>query len=154
MSTNFVGKTRLFPSDKSKVPRGGGTSFHAAPLNQQVDIETFCLHSSVFRAICREGSMLAVCLTCLLQLQFCTELFWDVALYFYQRLGCCTIIVLLPLLILIDHRLMRLKWCTELCRVNSRKWKIQYMCTCTVLAVVKSGDFSNTHAEEYTVPVK
>ena len=58
--------------------------------------------------LCLEGGTLGACWTCFSRPQFCTELFCGVAFYSHQRLGCSAIVVLLPRLILIHHRLMRL----------------------------------------------
>ena len=63
----------------------------------------FCLP-----ALCPEDSRLVACLTQFSQVQFCTELFWGVVFYSCQRLGCLVILILLPHLILLDHKLMQL----------------------------------------------
>ena len=62
---------------------------------------------TIFLPSASESNTLVVCLTRLSQPQFCTELFWSVSVYSYQRLGCRAILVLLPRLILVGHKLMR-----------------------------------------------
>ena len=138
MSTNFIGQTRLFPSVKSRV-QGEKRKIHAVP---PAKINRLILKLPAFSlpALYPDGSTLAAHLTCLSQPQFCTELFWGVASYSYWRLGCYTICILLLHQILIDYRLMWLSdGALHSVERNWRKWKVQYMFTCTVCAVIKSG---------------
>ena len=96
MSTSFLGKTRLSPQISKEYHREKKQQQTNMPCwkPKSTDIET-----NVFSltALCPEGSMLATCLACLSQPQFYTELFWGMAFYPYQRLGCPAIFALLPL---------------------------------------------------------
>ena len=152
MSTNFLGKARLFFPRISREYQGGKNSCRAACLNQQVDT-AFGLQSS-----CpvpwgqHAGGLFDI-------FAAATVLHWTV-------LGCGVLLLSkagLPhyshfaaALNSIDYRLMRLSdgelRCVEW---NFGKWKVRYMCTCTAHAVVKSlGHLSDIHTEEHTAHVQ
>ena len=85
--------------------------------------------------------MLAACLTCMSQPQLnYTELFWVVAFYSYQRLGCRTILALLPCYYHWPETDVTFRQFTVLWRVRFQKVQsmAQYMRTCTAHTVVKS----------------
>ena len=113
ISQEYLGKTEKENLEPWRTPKSAGWYWNFLPL-------VFSLP-----ALCPEGNTLVVSLTSLSQPQLCTEPFWGVAFYSYQRLGRCTILVLLPHLILIDHRLMRLSNGALRCvEWNFGKWKV------------------------------
>ena len=146
MSTNFtVLKKGLFPrisqEYQGKQQQQRSTPHPIPYLTLLTDWYWNFLPSASSRPVlCHEGSMLAACSTCLSQPQFYTELFWDVSLYSYQRLGYGASLTLVPRYTRWPQIGASLRWCSALCRVKFRKVRstVQYVCACTVHAVVKS----------------